>query len=431
MLPYSSAKPKTRDQKFFKGDLVALINDPTLKDPNHPQNVDPRLPQHIGIVTATYWDDETDEDDESEQYNDEDHEDEYDDNEDSDDYDESYPNEPVNNESTTPKPLRPNTTTPSRPSRSLSTPKEKHEDNNNKDSDNKDNVVHTDYLGTVWNPDDDDQTIPEGYMVVEWDDYLEDPRLISEDDCICVDRSVSVSDIVRYANPEQQHIPQSGTIIDMRMTVDLQHETNPSLILRNVDAKRLQLLDPMQDQYIAYNGWVGRHLSTKNKVCIQSDDGLEDSFEIDEEDIEDGDGWENFLPCYPGQKLNLSTQWVNSPVNGKEVTVTKVEPVGVTVEYWAYYNPLKETQEEPLEPDTYVEVGKFKVMSSRFLHAFFQIRDGVVFLNPQDIKEYIKDGTIIDESKFHVFNVIRTRTFVDIQWQDATIERNVPASEVV
>ncbi|KAJ3296463.1 hypothetical protein HK104_001602 [Borealophlyctis nickersoniae] len=288
------------------------------------------------------------------------------------------------------------------------------------------------------------QKMPEGSVFLSLLDGS--PAMFcKEDDIELIDRAMCFGDIVRYKSHGQTS--QSGTVAGVRMLVTLRHVMT-GRVLPDIDTRKLRYVhDVEEDMFVARGDWVGTVEELWDNATILFQDGsvcvplnqntLEPTVLCDESSHF---GTDRF---FPGQTVRTRRlrgfehgSWLVGGYNKQTAGVVlhlATEKIRVN---WSLYNSLKNTGGDASidEPPEIVDFSSVKVLPSNFEYASYQIGDKVMFKNIEDLGESLtpppKVGIPVATCQM-CLTVIRTKTIVDVEWQDGTMTKDILSTDLV
>ncbi|KAF0982096.1 hypothetical protein FDP41_011957 [Naegleria fowleri] len=296
---------------------------------------------------------------------------------------------------------------------------------------------------------DDDDKLPElekGQVVVEWDSGTKE--VVAENTLSLIDRSLLHGDIIcSISDP----FKQSGTVIDVTMYCDIsfmntieQSLTGAScrdnaVKMKNVNSKWLKPLHYYKTgSYAVYHDWLTKIESCEFNVAILFNDGSkcilkrpnpEKLLDTDIEDVSQA-----FYPC---QLINFNTKqrkrilsqahWLNGAKYNSEKhkigQVINITPVHVSVSFiYSIYMMV-----EP--PDEDINLKDLKIFKY-FTYSNWSVNDVVLLSENNEVHNFVEIDDFESQSmdiREKVVVIDNTHTMVDVEWQDATIEKDIPS----
>ncbi|KAG0229729.1 hypothetical protein BGW41_002900 [Actinomortierella wolfii] len=297
------------------------------------------------------------------------------------------------------------------------------------------------------------------HVVVHWSDGSA-PATVHEDELTVTDRSFSHGDVVKRSPNDLK----SGTVIDVRMNLDLELICPPMTKFEGVDACAVDFAkDFAVDRRILYDNWLGVIEEVEEEVTIILSDGsvcvVKDPDELDVRDnIHDRS---MFFPdvLVPGlavrapSKVFKNAQYIMGQYQPthRQGFVLRCEAVSITVN-WISYNPLALDQTPAVTPppNTLDDFANIIVFRDAEQHCTYELLDRVKIVDPEILQEKGLNGTCPYlrsrqtrqmcpiEGHEHAFRfateemkVTKTTTYVTVQWQDLTISENILATSLV
>ncbi|KAL9651522.1 hypothetical protein ABK040_001468 [Willaertia magna] len=324
------------------------------------------------------------------------------------------------------------------------------------------------------NDDEDDEDsdfeLEEGKILVEWENGEEE--VLNIDEVQIIDRSLLHGDIVCSADDP---FKQSGTVINVNMLVDVSFlnttlegsgdSSTKVVSLKNINSKYIQPIHYFkQDSYCIYKDWICKIEYCEFNITVMFGDGSKCVIKranpdklLEEEDEEDID--ESF-PYHPCQQINFNTKkkkrilkqahWQKDCQYNKEKhkvgTVINITPVDVELTFISCINATN------VEPPEEIDLKEIK-MFHYFYYSNIAVNDIAMLFEKKEESEIIVDNNggnndylkkqkerLYDEKDYekqmedlrqYMVVVDRTYTFVDVQWQDGTIQKDIPSTQLL
>ncbi|KAJ3330077.1 hypothetical protein HDU76_006471 [Blyttiomyces sp. JEL0837] len=289
------------------------------------------------------------------------------------------------------------------------------------------------------------EKVPEGHVSISLMDGSAN-HIVPETLIELVDRAMVHGDLVRMKS--QPPTSQSGIVIRSRLIMDIKHVISGKVI-ESVDCVDLKYaLDIEEGLIVGYRDWVGQVEELWDQVAIIFEDGSV-CFPKDQNELEPADNLDDnshfaMARFYPGQPVRAQTKstltngvWLKggyNPAMNDKGTVLSVRAVKAKV-HWTLYNSLKDSENCEVEPPPEtLDVACLKVLGSVFDSCSYQIGDKVVFSDPGVAKRYIESiAQANDQAAPHLctFVIVKTCTFVDVEWQDGSLSENIRSTDLV
>ncbi|RUS25884.1 hypothetical protein BC938DRAFT_471514, partial [Jimgerdemannia flammicorona] len=211
---------------------------------------------------------------------------------------------------------------------------------------------------------------------------------------------------------------KSGVVVDVQVQVDLEHIATGKRLTGIDTTKLVYCWDFQEGEQARTCVWFGERMDIG--LC----------------------GVETVFPLASQPENYNNGKWIRGnfdPQNHKNAVVIKMRTSKATVRWVAYNQLAPETLAVNLIPPTseITDLNLLKPFHSFAEHATFDIGDTVLFRDKADAKVYGVDSKLSDpDNTFEPFDtsalrITNIRTTVDIEWQDLTVERNVPAIELL
>ncbi|KAF8931972.1 hypothetical protein BGZ58_007312 [Dissophora ornata] len=258
--------------------------------------------------------------------------------------------------------------------------------------------------------DDEDSNGP--HVVVHWTDGSA-PQTLREHDLVVTDRSFSHGDVVKRSPNDIM----SGTVIDVKVELDLEKICPPMTRFSGIDAKHVDFMHQfVVSGHVIYDGWLGMIEEVKDEVTVMLIDGsvciIKDSDDLDlRGQIHDQSC---FFPdalapghdIYGPSRVFKNAHYINGTYTSeRRGYVLRTEVTSITVN-WLSFNPLALDQMPGVAPPPRVldDFENIIVYKSVEQHCTFELQDR---------------------------KVIGTKTRVTVQWQDLSITDNEESTSLV
>ncbi|KAG0064809.1 hypothetical protein BGZ89_008829 [Linnemannia elongata] len=284
------------------------------------------------------------------------------------------------------------------------------------------------------------------------------PQVLNEDELVVVDRSFSHGDVVKRSPNDVM----SGSIIDVKVVLDLQKICPPMTRYSGIDAKHVDFVQQfVVNNHIIYDGWLGVIQEVKDEVTLLMSDGSICTIK-DSDDLDLGDQFHDqscFFPdsLAPGHAVHgpsrvfKNAQYQNkSYPSSKQGHVMRTEVTSITVN-WLSFNPLALDQTPgvappPRELDDFENIIVYKSVEQ---HCTYELLDRVKIVNTTTLKvlglktycPYMKSKpTRLQCPHYHrhdtefateEMQVVGTKTVVTVLWQDLTVSTDVASIDLV
>jgi ubiquitin-conjugating enzyme E2 O len=261
-----------------------------------------------------------------------------------------------------------------------------------------------------------------------------DESILKIDDFLSFERGFSHGDIVSHISDPSC---QLGRVVDVNMVVDL--ETQSGEITREVNSERLvRLRSFMAGDHVVMGSWIGRVNQVFDLVKVMFNDGTECEILVRDPEmlVPVTSGWyeEMVQFYYPGQRVRMKTthtvsktaKWLCGDWGSKyfnEGIVCSAE-VGLVQVYWisslscvwgnCKTDPSPASLQEPIN---------LKLLSC-FQYANWQLGDWCTLLQMTSVgdpKNSVKMVKSYSHGSKGIFTVSRTKTAVDVLWQNGSI----------
>ncbi|KAF9319589.1 hypothetical protein BG003_008696 [Podila horticola] len=309
--------------------------------------------------------------------------------------------------------------------------------------------------------EDEESTGPIGLqqVVVHWANGSA-PETLHEDDLVVADRSFSHGDVVKRSPNDVM----SGTVVDVKVELDLQRVCPPMNQFLGIDAKLVDFVQQFAvNNHVIYDGWLGVIEEVKDEVTVMLQDScvciIKDSNSLDLRDnIHDlscffPDSLEpGYAVCGPSRVFKNAEYIVGSyKPSHKQGYVLRAEVTSIIVN-WLSFNPLALDQTPGVAPpprhlDDFENIILYKSMEQ---HCTYELLDRVKIVDPETNKAlglnpfcpFLKskatrllcpDRMHNHASKFATeeMKVIGTKTKVTIMWQDLSVSEDVDSTTIV
>ncbi|KAF9922081.1 hypothetical protein FBU30_007833 [Linnemannia zychae] len=308
--------------------------------------------------------------------------------------------------------------------------------------------------------EDEDSTGPLGLqqVSVHWTDGSA-PQIVHEDDLVVVDRSFSHGDVVKRSPNDVM----SGSVIDVKVELDLQKICPPMTQYSGIDAKHVDFVQQfVVNNHVIYDGWLGVIEEVKDEVTVLMSDGSICTIK-DSNDLDLGDQFHDqscFFPdsLAPGHSVHgasrvfKNAEYLSKSYQGsKQGRVLRTEVTSISVN-WLSFNPLALDQTPGVAPpprdlDDFENITVYKSVEQ---HCTYELLDRVKVVDPATLKAlhlkaycpYMKskptrlqcpDRYHRHDSEFATeeMQVIGTKTLVTVLWQDLTVSTDVSSTVLV
>ncbi|KAF9326960.1 hypothetical protein BG006_009673 [Podila minutissima] len=309
--------------------------------------------------------------------------------------------------------------------------------------------------------EDEESTGPIGLqqVVVHWANGSA-PETLHEDDLVVADRSFSHGDVVKRSPNDIM----SGTVVDVKVELDLQRVCPPMNQFLGIDAKLVDFVQQFAvNTHVIYDGWLGVIEEVKDEVTVMLQDSsvciVKDSNSLDLRDnIHDlscffPDSLEpGYAVCGPSRVFKNAEYIVGSyKPSHKQGYVLRAEVTSIIVN-WLSFNPLALDQTPGVAPpprhlDDFENIIVYKSVEQ---HCTYELLDRVKIVDPDTNKAlglkpfcpFLKskatrllcpDRMHNHASKFATeeMKVIGTKTKVTILWQDLSASEDVDSTTLV
>ncbi|KAF9087619.1 hypothetical protein BGX23_007983 [Mortierella sp. AD031] len=308
--------------------------------------------------------------------------------------------------------------------------------------------------------EDEDSTGPLALqqVSVHWADGSA-PQIVHEDDLVVVDRSFSHGDVVKRSPNDIM----SGSVIDVKVELDLQKICPPMTRYSGIDAKHVDFVQQfVVNNHVIYDGWLGVIQEVKDEVALLLSDGSICTVK-DSDDLDLGDQFHDesyFFPdslapghaVYGPSRVFKNADYIfKSYPSSKQGHVMRTEVTSITVN-WLSFNPLALDQTPGVAPPPRVldDFENIIVYKSVEQHCTYELldrvkitdRDTLKALNLKEYCPYMKskptrlqcpDRTHKHDTEFATdeMQVVGTKTLVTVLWQDLTVSTEVASTALV
>ncbi|KAF8031164.1 hypothetical protein BT93_D0385 [Corymbia citriodora subsp. variegata] len=265
------------------------------------------------------------------------------------------------------------------------------------------------------------------------------------DDFLSFERGFLHGDIVCSV---QDPSGQLGKVINVDMFVDL--ENAHGKVIRDINSKKLIRIRSISvGDHVVFGHWLGRVDKVIDSVTILFDDGAKCDFTAADQEklisISPNIFDDSQYLYYPGQRVKVmaptasrSVRWLcgSWKANQEEGTVCAVKASFVHVDWLG--SVLMDGDSHLPQPSKLQEAKDLTLLSS-FPHANWQLGDWCM-LPGTDIKNHHNGSGKMDKgfwrrgtslSSASVFNIARTKTKVDIIWQDSSCSVGVDSQSLL
>lgn len=282
------------------------------------------------------------------------------------------------------------------------------------------------------------------YVRVAFMNENEDSRDVHESKLICLDRYLKLGDIARYP-VEMGNKQQTGTVINVRVIVDLQatyNKDNEITILKDIDTTKLiNYYDIEEGTCVLLNNWFGVVKNVYDDIYVKFSDNSVCKLPATDVKIEDKYkdssrfGIERIYSGVKVQALKSDTfknaQWIQGHYKPSNTTgyviMTQISKVYVE---WQYKNLKVDTvQNEAPPPFSIKDVSSLTVLTSIHEHQAMCLGSLVQFSSKKEAKDY--GAETFNDLINPCFKIIKIKSFVDIQWQDSTITKNIKSTDLL
>ena len=290
----------------------------------------------------------------------------------------------------------------------------------------------------------DDSTLQPGQVLVEWDNGEEE--CVEQDSLILIDRSLLHGDVVCSL---QDPLKQSGTVTEVYMqcdisflnTIDSSLHREKAMKMKNVNSKLLRPLHYFKTgAYALYKDWLCKIESCEFNIAVLFSDGAKciikraDPQKLLDNDVEDNS--QAFFPCQQisfsnSQRKRILNQahWINGKYNSekhKAGIIINFTPVFVSLSFIYNINMSNEPPEE-------VDLNEIKIFN-HFTYSNWCVNDVVVLAENEEfshqhipVDSYEKQA---EDIRQNIVVIDRTKTVVDVEWQDGTIQKEVKSIDL-
>ncbi|ORX49985.1 hypothetical protein BCR36DRAFT_404553, partial [Piromyces finnis] len=271
----------------------------------------------------------------------------------------------------------------------------------------------------------------------------ENSRDISENKLICIDRCLKLGDIARYP-VEKGNKQQTGTVINVKVIADLQatYNENEITILKDIDTiKLINYYDIEEGTCVLLNNWFGIVRNVYDDVYVKFTDGSVCKLSVSNVKIEDKyqeSSRFGIERVYAGVKVQAlksdsfkNAQWIKGQYKPSNVTghviMTQISKVYVE---WQYKNLKVDTKENEAPPPFSIkDVSSLTILRSMHEHQAMCLGCLVQFESKEEAKDYGVET--FNDMINPCFKIIKTKSYVDVQWQDGSITKNIDTTELL
>ncbi|CAA2983862.1 probable ubiquitin-conjugating enzyme E2 24 [Olea europaea subsp. europaea] len=270
------------------------------------------------------------------------------------------------------------------------------------------------------------------------------------DDFLLFERAFMHGDIVCLASDP---LGQMGKVINVELTVDLENIYGRKI--HNVNSKNLQKIRSISvGDYVVSGAWLGKVDKIVDRITVLFDDGTkcelttigpEKIIAISPDILEDSQ-----YPFYPGQKVQVDASSVSKPVGwlcgtrknrNNQGTVCNVDAGLVYVDWLGCASVDGEKWSTP----PCLQNSKNLTLLSCFPHANWQFGDWCVLPMEQIfpcafssglVKGHGQSKKILPRNSLspnfqEISVIVRTRTKIDVQWQDGSQSRGLDSHSLL
>ncbi|KAF9114604.1 hypothetical protein BGX27_010360 [Mortierella sp. AM989] len=222
-------------------------------------------------------------------------------------------------------------------------------------------------------------------VVVHWADGSA-PMIVQEDDLVVADRSFSHGDVVKRSPNDIM----SGTVIDVKVELDLEKICPPMTRFSGIDAKKVDFVQQfVAGNHIIYDGWLGVIEDVKDEVTVMLSDNnvcvVKDSDDLDLKDqIHDQSC---FFPdslatghsvCGPSRVFKGAEFIIGTYSGQRQGYVVRTDITSITVN-WLSFSPLALDQTPSVAPPPTVldDFENIIVYKSVEQHCTYELQDRV------------------------------------------------------
>ncbi|ORY73974.1 hypothetical protein LY90DRAFT_451711 [Neocallimastix californiae] len=289
------------------------------------------------------------------------------------------------------------------------------------------------------------EPLQQKHVRVSFMEENEDSRDVNENKLICLDRYLKLGDITRYP-VEKGNKQQTGTVINVRVIVDLQstyNENNEITILKDIDTiKLVNYYDIEEGTCVLLNNWFGIVRDVYDDVYVRFSDGsicIVSSMDIKMEDKYPDSSRFCIERVYPGIKVQAyhkstfkDAKWVKGEYKPSNTTgyiiMTQISNVYID---WQYKNLKVETTEDNEHPPPFSIKDISSLTILRSIHEYQAMCLGALiqFHSKDEAKDYGVESFngLINPC----FKIIKIKSYVDVQWQDGTITKNIKSTDLL
>ncbi|ORY39250.1 hypothetical protein LY90DRAFT_510748 [Neocallimastix californiae] len=292
--------------------------------------------------------------------------------------------------------------------------------------------------------EEENEPLQPKHVRVSFMEENEESKDINESKLICLDRYLKLGDIARYP-VEKGNKQQTGTVINVRVIADLQstyNENNEITILKDIDTiKLVNYYDIEEGTCVLLDNWFGVVRDVYDDVYVKfSDDSVcvVSSKEIKIEDKYQDSSRFCIERVYPGVKVQAlhkltfkNAKWIKGEYKPSNTTghiiMTQISKVYVE---WQYKNLKIDTEDNEKRPPFSIKnISSLTILRSIHEHQAMCLGALVQFQSKDEAKEYGAESFngLINPC----FKIVKTKSYVDIQWQDGTITKNIKSTDLL
>ncbi|KAF9974860.1 hypothetical protein BGZ65_008535 [Modicella reniformis] len=221
------------------------------------------------------------------------------------------------------------------------------------------------------------------------------PQTFNEDTLVIVDRSFSHGDVVKRSPNDVM----SGTVIDVKIELDLEKVCPPMTQFQGVDAKHVDFVQQfIVSNNVIYDGWLGVIEEVRDEVTVLLNDSsvcvVKNSEDLDLQDQTHDQSC--FFPdtLAPGHAISGSTrvfknaEFLSGAYNGqRQGFILRTEVVSITVN-WLSFNPLAldQTPGVATPPTILDDFENIIVYKNVEQHCTYELQDRVKITDPDTLQ---------------------------------------------
>jgi len=251
--------------------------------------------------------------------------------------------------------------------------------------------------------DDEIEPLQQKHVRVSFMEENEDSRDVNEDKLICLDRYLKLGDITRYP-VEKGNKQQTGTVINVRVIVDLQstyNENNEIIILKDIDTiKLVNYYDIEEGTCVLLDNWFGIVKDVYDDVYVKFSDGsicIVSSMDLKIEDKYPDSSRFCIERVYPGIKVQAyhkstfkNAKWVKGEYKPSNTTgyiiMTQISEVYVDWQYKNLKVDAKDNEKPP--PITIKDISSLTILRSIHEYQAMCLGALVQFHSKDEAKDY-------------------------------------------